>query len=79
MVGDMLKEEGVPLAFLYSIFPKTPQQGAATSLYAALSPDVAAGGKYALYLPLLPLLLLPPPPHHSVKLMLFSDFVMTAK
>eukprot|EP00026_Physarum_polycephalum_P011056 Phypoly_transcript_11251.p1 GENE.Phypoly_transcript_11251~~Phypoly_transcript_11251.p1 ORF type:complete len:331 (+),score=62.43 Phypoly_transcript_11251:183-1175(+) len=45
-IGEMLKEEALPLAFKYSCIPKTTQQGAATSVYAALSPDVAEGGLF---------------------------------
>jgi hypothetical protein len=34
----------------YNFNPKTLGQGAATTLYVALSPDTAEGGKYVIYL-----------------------------
>jgi len=37
---------GMAESMKFSFAPKTAQQGAATSLYAALSPDVAEGGKF---------------------------------
>ena len=35
----------------YNFTPKSMGQGAATTMYAALSPDTAEGGKYVLFLP----------------------------
>jgi NAD(P)-dependent dehydrogenase (short-subunit alcohol dehydrogenase family) len=46
IMAGVMKIPGMELSMKFSMLPKTPQQGAATSLYAALSPDVADGGKY---------------------------------